>query len=73
MWALSIEDSQLRKLTPREVQVAELLIAGMTYKEICKELGLKIGTIRGTIHTLYIKLEINSKYKLMLMDLEKYK
>ncbi|HTB84157.1 MAG TPA: response regulator transcription factor [Candidatus Sulfotelmatobacter sp.] len=48
-------------LTPRELQVLELLAKGMAYKNIADELSLSIETIRMNIRHIYSKLHVHSR------------
>jgi DNA-binding NarL/FixJ family response regulator len=48
-------------LAPREQMVLERLAKGMTYKQICSELDISIGTIRTYIRRIYEKLHVHSR------------
>ena len=48
-------------LAPREQMVLEHLAKGMTYKQICGELDMSIGTIRTHIRHIYEKLQVHSR------------
>jgi DNA-binding NarL/FixJ family response regulator len=48
-------------LAPREQMVLERLAKGMTYKQICSELDISIGTIRTYIRHIYKKLQVHSR------------
>ncbi len=48
-------------LAPREQMVLEHLAKGMTYKQICGELDISIGTIRTYIRRIYEKLQVHSR------------
>ena len=52
-------------LTMREFAVAEHYAAGLSYKEIARELGISPATIRNHIAAIYRKLEINNKAQLI--------
>lgn len=51
-----MNESELCRLTPRQVEVVELLAAGMSNKEIARELALSVGTVKlhvtAVIHAL---------------------
>lgn len=48
-------------LTPRELEILELLATGKTYNQIAEELFVSNGTIRKHIENLYRKLEVSNK------------
>lgn len=52
-------------LTPRELQVTEGLLKGMSYKQVGELLGISINTVRKHIRQIYNKLNINSRSELM--------
>ena len=43
------------RLTPRETEVAELLIRGKSWVEIAKELGMATRTIKSHAKVIYLK------------------
>ena len=53
--------SSTAALTPRELQVLELLAKGMAYKNIADELSLSIETIRMNVKHIYTKLHVHSR------------
>lgn len=53
------------KLTKREIQVAESLKMGLSYKVIAMQQGVSIDAIRFHVRNIYKKLEINSKGELI--------
>jgi DNA-binding NarL/FixJ family response regulator len=53
--------SNTAALTPRELQVLELLAKGMAYKNIAGELSLSIETIRMNVKHIYVKLHVHSR------------
>lgn len=54
-------------LTPREKQVVQLLLQGMTLRQVAPELGLTVSTVSTYTKTIYKKLGINSRAELFLM------
>lgn len=52
-------------LTPRQLQIAQGLIDGLSYKMIADRLNISVETARDHIKKIYKKLEINSKAELM--------
>lgn len=51
----------LDSLTPRELDVLQLLTKGMTNKEIARTLFLTPGTIRIYLSNIYLKLDVSSR------------
>ncbi len=49
------------ELTPREMDVLNLLCDGHSYKEIAYKLFISVGTIRHHIKSIYFKLHVHSK------------
>jgi DNA-binding NarL/FixJ family response regulator len=56
----SNEITESTYLTPREIQVLNLLTKGYSYKMIAAELQISIDTIRFFIKSIYKKLHVNS-------------
>lgn len=54
-------------LTPRQVQIADSLVEGMSYKMIADKLMISEETVRDHIKKMYRKLQINSKGELISM------
>lgn len=48
-------------LSPREMEVLELLAKGLLYKEIAVKLTIAIGTVKQHIHKIYEKLHVQNK------------
>ena len=48
---------ELKKLTPRETEIVQLLSKGLRYKEIGDSLNIDKGTVRCHIHNIYEKLQ----------------
>ena len=48
-------------LSPREMEILELLSKGLLYKEISQSLGITVGTVKQHIHKIYHKLQVNNK------------
>jgi DNA-binding NarL/FixJ family response regulator len=49
------------KLTPRELQVLQLLACGDLYKEIAEELKISIPTVNTHVRSVYTKLHVRSR------------
>jgi DNA-binding NarL/FixJ family response regulator len=52
-------------LGPREQQVLEFLMAGLSYKEIASELGLKVSTVGTYVQRIYEKLHVRSRREII--------
>lgn len=52
-------------LTPRQLQIAQGLIDGLSYKLIADRLNISVETVRDHIKKIYKKLQINSKAELI--------
>jgi len=52
------------KLSPREKEVAKLLLRGLSMRQIAGTLGVMESTVKGYCKTLYKKLGINSRTEL---------
>ena len=57
----------LRDLTPREIEVAELVSHGGTNKEIAHSLAITERTVKAHLTEIFRKLEIDDRVKLALM------
>lgn len=53
--------TEAEKLTPRELQIVEILSKGLRYKEIAAELDLSQETVRKHINNIYRKLQVQSR------------
>lgn len=62
----SPEELLLDTLTTKERAVFDLLVVGMKMKEIATELNRSSATINTHINSIYSKLGVNSKAKLIL-------
>jgi two-component system, NarL family, nitrate/nitrite response regulator NarL len=61
--AQSVENSKNASdlLSPREMDVVQLVARGIRNKEIARELGLTEGTVKFYLHRIYQKLNIDSR------------
>lgn len=65
-------DQQL-VLTPREMQVLEALVDGLSYKLIAARLQMSVNTLPVHIRSIYKKLQINSKAEAIKMYYKHYR
>ena len=56
--------NSLEKLSPREKEIANGILKGLSYKSVAIEYGISIDTVRIHIKNIYRKLKINSKSQL---------
>jgi len=54
-------NTELEKLSTREVEILDLLSKGFRYKEIANQLFLSTETVRTHIRNIYAKLQVNSR------------
>jgi DNA-binding NarL/FixJ family response regulator len=62
--SFKIEPSYLSQLTPREKNVVEGILEGLSYKMIADKFAISIDTVRMNIKSIYKKLDIKSKAEL---------
>lgn len=58
---LSIENSPIAKLTPRQREVLNLLASGMTNSQIAKELVVTVNTVKKHVLAIFSTLEVNTR------------
>lgn len=63
---ISQDNSNLKLLTPREMDVAKLVADGKSNKFICETLFLTEGTVKNYVTKILEKLELNSRTELAL-------
>jgi len=51
-------------LSPAEQRVAAMAVAGAVYKEIARECGVSLSTVRNQLHAVYTKLGVRNKTEL---------
>ena len=61
----SIQINSKQELTKREKDVLELLLKGLTYKEVAQILQISSTTVNGYVKILYNKMGVNSKAELV--------
>ena len=54
-------------LSPREHQVAMLIGRGLCNKEIARELGLSVGTVKLHVHNILRKTGARNRYAVLLL------
>ncbi len=53
------------KLTPREIQIANLVAQGLTNNSIAQELWITKNTVKQALKRMFIKLEVNSRTEMV--------
>ncbi len=53
--------SQIQELSPREVQILDLISKGFLNKEINDQLGISVNTVKVTTYKIYKKLQVNNR------------
>lgn len=61
------------RLSRREKQIVDALLAGRTNKEIAQQLGVSDQTIKNQLTTLYRKVGVSSRLELVLWSMERDK
>ncbi|MEM9079061.1 MAG: response regulator transcription factor [Verrucomicrobiota bacterium] len=54
------QSAEIESLTPRELEVLDLLSKGYAYKEVAAELGISYSTVQRHIENIYRKLHVHS-------------
>ncbi len=54
-----------RGLSPREMEILELMIDGKSYKEIGSALHISIHTVKSHVYSLYRKMDVTSRHQLI--------
>ncbi len=62
-------EKRLARLTPREVQILELMAAGRQSDEIAGELGMSVYTLRTHTQNILTKLGVHSKLEALVLAL----
>ena len=60
--SVAMEDAALGA---REQQILELLVAGLSYKEIASELSIKVSTVGTYVQRIYEKLHVRSRREII--------
>lgn len=57
-------------MTPRELQIAQLICQGLGNEEIANRLKIKYGTVKTHVRNLYRKLWVHNKISMLLRFIE---
>ena len=63
---LSLRRPAARQLTPRESEIAQLAVRGISTKDIAARLDVKQGTVKIHLHSIYEKLNVGGRLGLIL-------
>lgn len=55
----------LAPLTPRQRQVAELIVAGLPNKQIARELDISVATVKDHVHAILQRIGVRSRAELI--------
>jgi DNA-binding NarL/FixJ family response regulator len=69
--APSAQEEPLEKLTDREEEILQLLVAGLPNKEIAQKLSLSEGTVKNHISAILAKLHANDRTQAVLTALKR--
>ena len=58
--------SRRYELTPREVQIAELVCQGLRHGSIARQLSIRPGTVKTHIRNIYRKVRVRNKMNMLL-------
>jgi two-component system nitrate/nitrite response regulator NarL len=61
----------VERLSRRERQIVDALLAGCTNKEIAERLGVSDQTVKNQLTTLYTKMRVSSRLELVLRAMER--
>jgi len=65
-------DSSLEKLSPRQMQMLQSIVRGLTNKDIAKELGLSLGVVKFHLAELFRKLGAANRSEAVAIALKKH-
>jgi DNA-binding NarL/FixJ family response regulator len=65
-----VSEAALRVLTARECDIVELIVTGMSNREIGEELSLSVNSVKTYIRTAYRKMGVQRRTQAMLWALE---
>lgn len=63
---LAMRRPAARQLTPREAEIAQLAVRGISTKDIAAQLDVKQGTVKIHLHSIYEKLNVGGRLGLVL-------
>ncbi|MDY6902877.1 MAG: helix-turn-helix transcriptional regulator, partial [Cyanobacteriota bacterium] len=58
-------NSNINRLTPREIQIAELVARGLTNAQIGKELWIQENSVKQALKRMFRKLEVSSRAEMV--------
>ena len=66
MTHVDLNGGRERALSPREREVAQLVVRGLSNKEVARRLQLSEGTVKLHLHSVFQKLGAKNRYSLIL-------
>ena len=64
------EKKNTQELTPRELQIVQCLVEGLSYKLIADKLMMSVNTVCYHVKNIYTKLQVNSKSEVVAKSLK---
>ena len=64
------EKKNKEELTPRELQIVQCLVEGLSYKLIADKLMMSVNTVCYHVKNIYAKLQVNSKSEVVAKSLK---
>jgi len=56
-----VTEEKLQNLTPREKEIAKLIVEGLSNKEVAIKLGISVNTIKIHTKNIYVKLNVSDR------------
>jgi two-component system nitrate/nitrite response regulator NarL len=56
-------DGAVVDLTPRENEIAQMIELGLSNKEIARDLGIEVGTVKNHVHNILEKLQVRRRHQ----------
>jgi LuxR family maltose regulon positive regulatory protein len=56
-----LTNPSLDALTPRELEVLEVMVTGARDQDIAQELGITVATVKVHLHNVYTKLDVSNR------------
>jgi len=60
-----VELSERLKLSPRQTEIVNHVLLGSVYKQIAREMGISMATVRTHLSRLFRKLDVNDRVELI--------
>lgn len=67
---IKMEGKSMKELTPRELEVLNLISEGLTNKQIAENLFISVHTVKAEIENIYFKLGVHNRVLAALLYLK---